>query len=105
MPRVSFVEKTIFELEGVKVDFVRNGKNVRGEVDLPSNYNAIYMTKNAANVSYLKQKLQKQYPGYDFWVYNGKGEKARGNVLLGTLRDTYLSDDWYYFDTKNLPKA
>ena len=92
MPRVSYVEKTIYEIEGVRVDFVKNGKNVRSEVDLPYNYSASYMTKNSANVSYLKQKLQKQYPGYDFIVYDGKGEIARGNVLLGNLRDTYLDD-------------
>jgi hypothetical protein len=93
MPKVSYVEKTIFELEDVKVDFIKNGKNVRGEVMLPANYNAVNMTKNSANVSYLRQKLQKQYPGYDFAVYDGDGGVARGNMLLGNLRDTYIRDD------------
>ncbi len=93
MPRVSYVEKTIFELEGIKVDFVKNGKNVRGEVDLPVNYNAIYMTKNSANVTFFKLKLQKQYPGYDFNVYDGYGNIARGNMLLANVRDTYISDE------------
>lgn len=92
MPKVSYVEKTIYELEGFKVDFVQNGRNVRGEVDLPYNYNAVYQTKNSANVSYFIQKLQRQYPGYDFRVYDGNGDKVRGNMLLGNLRDTYLSD-------------
>ncbi|OPX46419.1 hypothetical protein CLHUN_02350 [Ruminiclostridium hungatei] len=92
MPTVAYVEKTIFEIEGVRVDFVKNGKNVRSEVDLPYNYNAKYATMNSANVSFLKEKLKKQYPGYDFIVYNYNGEIARGNVLLANLRDTYLKE-------------
>ncbi|OQB14302.1 MAG: hypothetical protein BWY15_01157 [Firmicutes bacterium ADurb.Bin193] len=93
MPKVSFIEKTIYELEGIKVDFVKDGKNLRGDVDLPYNYKGVKMTKNSANVSFLKDKLKKQYCGYDFWIYDGNGNKARGNLLLGNLRDTYLSDE------------
>ncbi len=93
MPKVSYVEKTIYELEGVKVDFCKGSKNVRDEVVLPCNYGAINMTKNSANVSYLKQKIQRQYPGYDFKVYDGNGDVARGNMLLGNLRDTYIADN------------
>ena len=29
MPKVEYVEKTIFSLEGVNVDFIKDGKNVR----------------------------------------------------------------------------
>lgn len=93
MPKVSYVEKTIYELEGVRVDFIKNERNVRSEVDLPYNYNAVYMTKNSATVSFLKQKLKKQYPGYDFRVYDGDGNIAKGHMQLGNLRDTYIKDD------------
>ena len=93
MPKVSYVEKTIYELEGVRVDFINNGKNVRSEVDLPYNYNARYATKNSATINFLQQKLKNQYPGYDFKVYDCDGNVARGNTLLGTLRDTYIEDD------------
>lgn len=93
MPKVSYVEKTIYELEGVRVDFIKNGKNVRDEVELPRNYDAVYATKNSATVSFLQQKLKKQYPGYDFKVYDGDGNVARGNTQLGNLRDTYIKDD------------
>lgn len=93
MPKVSYVEKTIYELESVKVDFIKNGKNVRSEVDLPYNYNAIYATKNSATVSFLQQKLKKQYPGYDFKVYDVDGNIAKGHMLLGNLRDTYIKDN------------
>lgn len=34
MSRVGWVEKTIFDLEGIKIDFVNNGRKVRSEVDL-----------------------------------------------------------------------
>ena len=92
MPKVSYVEKTIYEREGVRVNFTQNGRNVRDEVDLPQNYNAVYQTKNSANVSDLKKKLKKQYAGYDFDVFDGDGKKARGNMLLATLRDTYIKE-------------
>lgn len=39
--------------------------------------------------SQFKDKLQGQFPGYGFNVYNGGGEKARGNMLMGNLRRTY----------------
>ena len=69
MPKVEYVEKTIFSLEGVNVDFIKDGKNVRDDASLP---------------------LQMQFPGYDFIVYDGEGNQVRGNMLLGNVRDTYL---------------
>ena len=92
MPKVEYVEKTIFNLEGVNVDFVKDGKNVRDDASLPKNYKIGKATKNSANVSFLISKLQTQFPGYDFIVYKGNGEKVRGNTLLGNLRDTYLEE-------------
>ena len=47
-------------------------------------------TKNSANVTFLINKLQMQFPGYDFIVYDGEGNRVRGNMLLGNVRDTYL---------------
>lgn len=32
MPKVSIVEKRIFEIEGFQVDIVKDGKNVRGDM-------------------------------------------------------------------------
>lgn len=91
MPKTEYVEKTIFTIEGVNVDFVKDGKNVRGEVKLPYNYKAGKATKNAYNVTQFKEKLKNQFPGYDFKVYDGNA--CRGNMLLGNVRDTYLDDD------------
>ncbi len=92
MPKVGYIEGQIKKLERVKVDFVKDGKNVRSEVFLQTNYISKKMTKNSANVSFLKEKLKKNFSGYDFVVYDGKKNPARGNMLLGNLRDTYLDD-------------
>ena len=90
MPKVEYVEKTIYSLEGVNVDFIKDGKNVRDDASLPKNYKIGKATKNAANVKFLIDKLKNQFPGYDFIVYDGNGNPARGNMLLGNVRDTYL---------------
>ena len=93
MPRTDYVEKTIFNIEGFNVDFVKDGKNVRDEAKLPNNYKAGKATKNSFNVAQFKEKLKKQFPGYDFNVYDGDGNKCRGNMLLSNVRDTYLEDE------------
>ena len=90
MPKVEYVEKTIFSLEGVNVNFIKDGKNVRDDASLPKNYKIGKATKNSANVTFLINKLQMQFPGYDFIVYDGEGNQVRGNMLLGNVRDTYL---------------
>jgi len=89
MPRIEFVEKTIYKKEGIDVKFFHNGKDVRSDASVPSNYSAERATKNSANVSQFKDKLKRQYPGYDFVIYDGAGNKVRGNVLLSTVRDSY----------------
>ena len=63
MPKTEYVEKTIYSIEGVNVDFVKDGKNVRDEVKLPNNYKAGKATKNAYNVTQFKEKLKKYYAG------------------------------------------
>ena len=45
MPKVEYVEKTIFSLEGVNVDFIKDGKNVRDDASLPKNYKIGKATK------------------------------------------------------------
>lgn len=89
MPKVGYIEKTIYNLEGVNVDFVQNGRNVRSEVQLPCNYSYERQLKNSANVSSLRERLERQFPGYEFIIYKGNGDPAPGNMLMGNLRDTY----------------
>ena len=94
MPKIRNIEKTISAIEEVTVNFLnKDGTNVRGDMRLETdNYKAMRKTKNSANVSFLTGKLKKQYPGYDFEILDGQGNKARGNTLLGNVRDTYLDD-------------
>ena len=56
MPKVKFVEKTIFNIEGVNVIIMKDRKDVRGDASLPTNYRVGKMTKNSANVAFLKEK-------------------------------------------------
>lgn len=95
MPKISNIEKTISTIEEVIVNFLnKDGTNVRGDMRLDTdNYKAIRKTKNSANVAFLINKLKKQYPGFDFEVLDGYGNKARGNTLLSTVRDTYIEDE------------
>lgn len=92
MPKVSIVEKRIFDIEGFQVDIMNNGKNARNDLILPKQYEAERMTKNSMTVSEWKMKFKKQYPGYDVVVYKNDGSKASGQTKLSTVRDTYLGD-------------
>ena len=93
MPKVKYVEQTIYNREGVDVRIKKDGKDVRSDAFLPKNYNTGRATKNSSNVTDLKNKLQREFPGYEFDVMDGKGNKARGNMLLGNLRDTYDDEE------------
>ncbi len=93
MPKVKFVEKTIFSIEGFEVRITKNGKDVRDDASLPTNFISGKMTKNAANASYFKDKFCKQFPGYEIDVLDVNGNKVRGNTLLATVRDSYLEDE------------
>lgn len=92
MPKVSFVEKRILEVEGFQADILKNGKNVRGDLILPKQYEVARMSKNSMTVSEWKDKFKRQYPGYDVVVYKNDGSKASGQTKLSTVRDTYLDE-------------
>lgn len=93
MPRIEFVEKTIYKKENLDVKFYKDGKDVRGDASVPTNYQCGKQTKNSASVSQFIDKLKKQYPGYDFVVFNGEGNKVRGNTLLTNVRDSYVDEE------------
>lgn len=90
MPKVSIVEKRIFEVEGFQVDIIKDGKNVRGDLQLPKQYEAERMTRNSMTVGEWRAKFRTQYPGYDAVLYRNNGDKASGQMKLATVRDTYL---------------
>lgn len=90
MPKVSIVEKRIFEVEGFQVDIIKDGKNVRGDLQLPKQYEAERMTRNSMTVGDWRGKFKTRYAGYDVVVYKNDGCKASGQTKLATVRDTYL---------------
>ena len=94
MPKLAFVEKRIFEIEGFQVEFLdKDDKNVRSDKLLPKQYEAEKMSKNSFTVSEYKEKLTKQFPGYKFNILRSDGKKASGQTNLSTVRDTYLADE------------
>lgn len=90
MPKVQNIEKRIYDIEGFEVDITKDTKNVRGDLQLPKQYEAERMSKNSMTVGEWKNKFKTQYPGYDVVVKKNKGEKASGQTKLATVRDTYL---------------
>lgn len=93
MPRVSIVEKRIFDVEGFQVIIKTNGRDARSDLMLPKQYEAERMTRNSFSVSDFKVKFKRQYPGYDIDVLKADGSKASGQTNLSTVRDTYLVEE------------
>lgn len=92
MPKVKVVEKKMQEVEGVNIRFCLNGKDVRGDKQIPQQYQGKNATMDKTTVSGLKDKLKRQYPGYDFKVYTGDGNEAPGQMTLANVRETYLKN-------------
>lgn len=93
MPLVKNIEKKIYEVEGFEVIIRHEGKDVRGDATLPTQYAGQRMTKNAASVSDFRNKFQRQYAGFGMDVLKADGSKAPGQMKLSTVRDTYLEED------------
>lgn len=93
MPKVKNVEKKIYDVEGFEVVIKHEGKDVRSDASLPTQYAGQRMTKNSASVSDFNEKFQRQYPGYTVDVLKSDGSKAAGQTKLSTVRDTYLGDE------------
>lgn len=91
MPSVEFVEKTVWDIEGFQIAIMQNGSNIRGDKKILKQYVAERMSKNNFTVGEWKAKFQAQFPGFDVNVYLADGRIARGNMLLSTVRDTYLN--------------
>ena len=93
MPTIKCVEKKIFEVEGVKVKFKQDGRDVRSDRVVQAQYEAQRMLKNAASVNDLiSLRLKTQSPGFDFEVLNKEGRRASGQTKLSTIRDTFLDN-------------
>lgn len=92
MTKVKNIEKKIYDVEGFEVVIKHDGKDVRGDSNLPNQYKAQKMSKNSFSVREWKDKFKSQYAGYDVDVLKADGSKASGQTKLSTVRDTYLDD-------------
>lgn len=93
MPKLDCVERKIFSVEGVKVKFMQNGRNVRSDRDIPAQYEIRRMLKNSASVKdFIDLRLKAQFPGFDFVVLKKDGHHASGQTKMSTVRDTYLDN-------------
>lgn len=93
MPKVKNVEKKIYDVEGFEVKIKKDGKDVRGDLVLPTQYQGARMSKNSFSVGEWKNKFKKQFAGYDVDVLKNNGDKASGQTKLATVRDTYLDTE------------
>lgn len=89
MPELKSIERKIRKKEKVDVIFTKNNKDVRGDKNIPTQYQAERMLKGSATVSNLKAKVKKQYPGYDFRILKADGTEASGQTTLANVRATY----------------
>lgn len=93
MPKLSCVERKIFNIEGVKVKFMQNGRNVRSDREIQVQYEVHRMLKNSASVKdFIDLRLRVQFPGFDFVVLKSDGHHASGQTKMSTVRDTYLDN-------------
>lgn len=93
MPTVNRVEKKIFAIEQFQVSIKQEGKELSKDFQLPNQFEAKHMSRNAFSVSDFRAKFQKQFPDYEIDVLKCDGTKATGQTKLATVRDTYLPED------------
>lgn len=94
MPQVKNIEKRIFDIENFEVTIrSSDGKDLRSDFVLQKQYEAERMMRNSCSVSQWKIKFSQQFPGLQVDVLSGDGTKARGNMKLSTVRDSYNSEE------------
>ena len=91
MATIKSIEKRIWDIEGFEVQIVtEDGRDVRDDKVLNKQYEAGRAAKNSYTVNeWRENRFKVQFPGFDVNVLDGNGNKARGNLTLGNLRDTY----------------
>ncbi len=94
MAQMKNVEKRIWDLEGFNVRILHeDGRDVRADRGNVPQYSFERAAKNSMSVAaWIAQRFSQQFPGFRVEVLNASGEAVAGNMLLGTVRDTYLED-------------
>jgi len=89
--KVKNVEKKIWNVEGFDV-IIRHedGKDARGDLAGLPQYPYERAAKDDMTIArWVKNRFSQTYPGYTVDVIDGNGEARRGNVKLGSVRDSY----------------
>jgi hypothetical protein len=92
MAKVKNVERQIYTLEKFKVRIRdMNGRALRKNSQIPSYNKPQKMAKHKWTCQAWKdERFSKNYHGYQVDVLKYNGKRARGNMTLATVRDTYL---------------
>lgn len=94
MPTVKNIERKIGNIEGFDVVMKQEGENVRGDKKLQKQYSKQIAAKGTYTVAkWIKKRFKVDFPGYDVDVLFFDGDKATGNTLLSTVRDSYTEED------------
>lgn len=91
MPKVENIEKRIRNIEGFDARFMKDGKNVRGDMELVPHYeNYERAAKNDITVKQWKDtRFVGKFPGFEVEVLDADGNAVNGNTKLSTVRETY----------------
>jgi hypothetical protein len=85
------IERKIREVEDFNVRIMDNGKDVRGDKDLPNQYSYERKLPNSKTVKEWKElRFYKFLAGYEVEVLYADGNKAVGQTSLETVRSTYI---------------
>ena len=87
MPLLKTVEEKIQRVEGFKVVFMKNGKDVHGNTEGIPQYPYVQKAKNNWTVEEWKnERFKKTYPGFDVKVLDSVGLPVVGQKTLASVR-------------------
>jgi len=94
MASVKSIENRVFRVEGFAIRILyETGQDVRSDRRGLKPYPFERQAKNSMNVkSWIDHRFRTTYQGFGVVVVTADGRQAHGNMLLATVRDTYLED-------------
>lgn len=87
MPKLKSVESKIQTVEGFRADFMKNGVNVKGNMEgIPQYPYSVAAPSHWTVNKWRNSRFKMCYPGFDVKVYTSTGTVAVGNMSLSTVR-------------------
>jgi len=87
MPLLGYVEKQIMEIEGIKIAFKQNGKDIRSDKQGFPSYPYKRKAKGDMTVKeFINTRLKPNYVGCDFLIYDQDDNEVYGNTKLSSIR-------------------